>query len=81
MSLLLSGLRVPRGPGLPVGWTTSGETSWVPGATVIGVGSERTWQDSFLVAVLGAWALYTWLAKATAFALQVVREKRGGGSF
>lgn len=68
MTLLYSELRVPKGPGLPVGWVTSGETSWVPEATTIGVGSEGNWQDSCLVAVLGAWALYTWLANAVAFA-------------
>ena len=45
MTLLLSKLRWPRGPGLPGGQMTSGEDFWVPGASVLGVGSEGTWRD------------------------------------
>lgn len=54
MTSLPSGSMWPRGCGLPVGQMTCGETSWVPGASILGVGSDGTRQDSLLVAALGA---------------------------
>ena len=54
MTSLLSGSMWPRGSGLPVGQMTCGETSWVPGASILGAGSDETWQDSLLVVGLGA---------------------------
>lgn len=77
MNLLLSELRFPRGPGLPMGQITSGETSWVPGARIIGVGSEGSWQDSFSVAALGVGTLCTAEGKPLLLLSKLLKRKKG----